>query len=301
MAHPLARHPLRGAHRGGLPRVHRDPQGLEAQVRARQGDGAPQGRPRPLQRRPLPRELRLHPADVLRRRRPARRAGPRAGAVVPMCIMRARAIGRMQMVDEKGHRRQDHRGAPRRPGGARHEPHPRAAAAHAEGARALLSRLQDAREQARRRATTSTAPSRRPSVIRARARRLPQAARRLTHVLEAPRDAALVGAVAGRRTRRPCSISCGTLLQRSAHAEVHCSPGACTATTTGRGAARAAASAAAAWTARRGRRAIAVLGAEVGRRREGARGERGDHRRGVRFGRTPRCRRWGGSGRGTAR
>ena len=115
--------------------------------------------------------------------------------VVPMCMMRARAIGRMQMRDDKGLDDKIIAVHLDDPAVARHEPHPRAAAAHAQGARALLPRLQDAREQAGRRQrvrrTLRGGEGHPPGP-----RRLPQAPRHLTHLLEAAGHALLVGAVA---------------------------------------------------------------------------------------------------------
>jgi hypothetical protein len=61
----LARCRARRTYRGVVPRGHRDPDGLEAQVRAGQAHGAAVAGPRALQRRALPRELRIPAPDVL--------------------------------------------------------------------------------------------------------------------------------------------------------------------------------------------------------------------------------------------
>src|SRR5207248_11106696 len=68
----------------GIQRPRRDPDGIERQVRAGQADGALEARPGALFRGVLPRELRIHPPDVRRGRRSARRAGPLPGAVVSL-------------------------------------------------------------------------------------------------------------------------------------------------------------------------------------------------------------------------
>ena len=80
---PLARHvSRRQEHRHRLPRHHRDSQGQQEQVRARQRDRSAETGPRALQLGALPRRLRLHPAHLLRRRRSARRARAQPGARV---------------------------------------------------------------------------------------------------------------------------------------------------------------------------------------------------------------------------
>ena len=66
--------------RGRLSRHHRSSEGQQEQVRAGQGNRPAAAGSRPVQRSPLSGRLRLHSADVLRRRRSARRAGARSGA-----------------------------------------------------------------------------------------------------------------------------------------------------------------------------------------------------------------------------
>ena len=100
----------------GFPGRHRDPEGQQEQVRARQGDRPAAARPRALQRGPLPCRLRLHSAHVLRRRRSARRAGAGPGAGVSADDRRGARDRRHAHARRKGHRRQDRRGERARSG-----------------------------------------------------------------------------------------------------------------------------------------------------------------------------------------
>src|SRR5215212_8135896 len=145
---PLARRPDRGR---GPRRVHipdRDPQGLEGQVRAGQGDGALEGRPYPVLVRGLPRQLRLYPEDSGRRQGPARRAGPDAGTgPTPQppegATHRDDAHGR-----RRRERREDHLRPPRRSRIPNLRTPQRAARTPADRAPALFPGLQGARRQA---------------------------------------------------------------------------------------------------------------------------------------------------------
>src|SRR2546429_4047318 len=68
---PVARCRAGRPRRASLPRDHRDPQGLEGEVRARQAHGPAVAGPRAALGGALPGELRLPPADLLRGRRRA--------------------------------------------------------------------------------------------------------------------------------------------------------------------------------------------------------------------------------------
>ena len=93
-----------------FPVDHRSADGQQEQVRARQGIGPAAARPRPLQRRLLPGQLRLHSAHLLRRRRSARRAGAGPGAGPSADRGRRARHRRDAHARREGHRRQDHRG-----------------------------------------------------------------------------------------------------------------------------------------------------------------------------------------------
>ena len=112
---PLARRRAPPLRRGPDPGDHRDPHRLEGEVRARQEVGAPARRPDPLLGRPLPGELRLRPAHLLRRRRPARRPRALLGAD-PAARHHARQDHRRdEDARRQGRGRQAHRGPRRRP------------------------------------------------------------------------------------------------------------------------------------------------------------------------------------------
>src|SRR5882672_847027 len=141
---PVARCRAGRPRRASLPRDHRDPQGLEGEVRARQADGPAVAGPRAALGRALPRELRLSAADLLRGRRRARRARARpgtGGAAVHSARARDR---RHDHARREGPGRQDHRRARGRSGVRALHGHCRATAAPPEGAAALLPRLQGA-------------------------------------------------------------------------------------------------------------------------------------------------------------
>ena len=93
-----------------FPGHHRSSERQQEQVRAGQGNRPAAARSRPVQRRPLSGRLRLHPADVLRRRRSARRAGARAGAGASADDRRGARDRRDADARREGHRRQDRRG-----------------------------------------------------------------------------------------------------------------------------------------------------------------------------------------------
>src|SRR5260370_17603500 len=67
---PVARRGDRRSRAGDRAGDRRGPQGLEDQVRARQEERTVAGRPYSLQFRALPRQLRIHPPDLLRRSGP---------------------------------------------------------------------------------------------------------------------------------------------------------------------------------------------------------------------------------------
>src|SRR5437667_2848847 len=146
---PMARRRAGRPRRASLPRDHRDSQGLEGEVRARQAHGPALARSRAALRRALPGELRLPAADLLRGRRPPRRARARPGAGgatlhPPRAGDRRHDHARRERPGRQGHRR-----ARRRPGVRTLPGHRGAAAAPAQGAGALLSRLQGARAEDR--------------------------------------------------------------------------------------------------------------------------------------------------------
>ena len=93
-----------------FPGRHRDPEGQQEQVRARQGDRAAPARSGAVQRGALSGRLRVHSADFLRRRRSARRAGARPGAGVSADHRRGARHRRDADARREGHRRQDRRG-----------------------------------------------------------------------------------------------------------------------------------------------------------------------------------------------
>ena len=143
------RHPRRNIPQE-FQRHHRDPVRLQREVRARQDQRADQARPRPLLGRLLPGQLRVHPADAGRGRRPARRAGALPGDGRP-----ADADPRPDdRADDDDRRRQegpqDHRRRDRRPGVQQLQRGRRDAAAPADDAPAVLPGLQAARRQGRR-------------------------------------------------------------------------------------------------------------------------------------------------------
>src|SRR3989440_1244989 len=141
---PVARCRAGRPRRASLPRHHRDPQGLEGEVRARQAHGPAVAGPRAALGRALSGELRVPAADLLRGRRRARRARARPGAG-GAALHPARARDRRHDdARREGPGRQGHRGARGRSGIRALHGHCRATAAPTEGAAALLPRLQGA-------------------------------------------------------------------------------------------------------------------------------------------------------------
>ena len=118
-----------------------------------------------VQRGLLSGRLRLHPAHVLRRRRPARRAGARPGAGVPADDRRGARDRRDADARREGDRRQDRRGQRARSGVRRLHRQGAAAAARAARAAALLRGLQGARAQAGASSKTCSGPTEAIAII----------------------------------------------------------------------------------------------------------------------------------------
>ena len=97
-----------------LQRDHRDPDARRSdQVRGRQGDGRGVRRPLHVDVDALSVQLRLHPADAVRRRRSVRRAGALAGAAHHRRRRALPADRHAQDGRRGGRRREDPRGADR--------------------------------------------------------------------------------------------------------------------------------------------------------------------------------------------
>ena len=148
----VARHSDRRADRRRLPCVHRDPKGLEGEVRARQGDrdcsrSIAFSSPRCTTRRTTDFSRGRTATTAIRSTCSCSAKSPSS----PMCMMRARAIGLMQMRDDKGVRRQNHRRAHVDDPQFAEYTHIREVPKHvAARAPPLLSRLQNARRKTRR-------------------------------------------------------------------------------------------------------------------------------------------------------
>ncbi len=127
------------------PRRHRNSARRHAgEVRARQEIGRADGRSLPAHRHVLSGKLRLHPADLVGRRRSLRRAGGEPGAGG---ARRGRALPAGRRAGDEGRsrrRREDHRGAGRRarPVLQGRTQLPRPAADHVRADRSFLPALQ---------------------------------------------------------------------------------------------------------------------------------------------------------------
>ena len=105
-----------------FPVVIEIPKGSKNKSRAGPGNRPAEARSCALQRGALPRRLRVHPANLLRRRRPARCTGHESGAGVSADTGGGARDRRDADARREGHRRQDRRGERARSGVCRATP-----------------------------------------------------------------------------------------------------------------------------------------------------------------------------------